>query len=309
MVPDDIRASISCQLVSSSFSARVTRSRNPRFASNCSSGSVSLTPVPFLSARRILCAIGEAVARLDAGPADACSAPTCVLPHFFIDPVFIPASPNPHLGGCILLETRVGLLRRCARKSRLISSWFGLGPFAQAVVVRALRMLKSAKSVCSAVSSGTAVLGPGTTFADRVAGARLRLGLTKRGLASKAGLAPRTVARIEAGDPVSSESKLALEHALGLLPPTADDGDDAGRDMSDVAIGRRLRDLRRARGSIPLSDLAFILGNVSEASLSRMERGLCRPRRGWSDLLTDDYARILGFACAKDLGDEIGVET
>ena len=116
-----------------------------------------------------------------------------------------------------------------------------------------------------------------------------------------------TVAK--AGAPVSSESKLALEHALGLLLPTAEGGDDAGRDTSDVAIGRRLRDLRRARGSLPLSHLAFILGNVSEASLSRIERGLCRPRRGWADLLTDDYARTLGFASAKDLGDEIGVET
>jgi transcriptional regulator with XRE-family HTH domain len=170
-------------------------------------------------------------------------------------------------------------------------------------------MLKSAKSVCSAVSSGTAVVNPGATFADRVVKARSRLGLTKSELASKAGLVPRTVSRIEAGDTVSSESRLALEHALGLLPPTAEDGDDAGRDMSDVAIGRRLRDLRRARGSLPLSNLAFILGNVSEASLSRIERGLCRPRRGWPDLLTDDYARTLGFACAKDLGDEIGVET
>jgi transcriptional regulator with XRE-family HTH domain len=150
---------------------------------------------------------------------------------------------------------------------------------------------------------------PSATFADRVVEARSRLGLTKSALASKAGLAARTVSRVEGGDRVSSESKFALEHALGLLPPTVEVGDDAGLDMSDVSIGRRLRDLRRARGSLPLSNLAFILGNISEASLSRIERGLCRPRRGWLDLLTDDYARTLGFACAKNLGDEIGVET
>jgi hypothetical protein len=112
---------------------------------------------------------------------------------------------------------------------------------------------------------------------------------------------------------MSLESKLALEHALGLLPPTAED-DDAGRDMSDVAIGRRLRDLRRARASLPLSNLscvreplplsrlAFILGIVTEASLSRNKRDLCRPRGGWPDLLTDDYVRALRLACAKDLG-------
>lgn len=182
-------------------------------------------------------------------------------------------------------------------------------------------MLKLQKSLCSAVSSDTAVVDSGTTFADRVAEARSRLGLTKSELASKAGLVPRTLTRIEAGAPVSSESKLALEHALGLLPPTAEGVDDAGRDMSDVAIGRRLRDLRRARGSLhltqlghareplPLSHLACVLGNVTEASLSRIERGLCRPRVGWSDFITDDYALALGFACAKDLGDEIGVET
>ncbi|MDQ0838855.1 helix-turn-helix domain-containing protein [Sphingomonas faeni] len=182
-------------------------------------------------------------------------------------------------------------------------------------------MLKAEKRVFSAVSSGTAVVDSGTTFADRVAKARSRLGLTKRELASKAGLAPRTVTRIEAGAPVSSESKLALEHALGLLPPTGEVGGDADRDMSDVAIGRRLRDLRRARGSLPLtylghareplplSHLACMLGNLTEASLSRIERGVCRPRQGWSDFLTDDYAKTLGFACAKDLGDEIGVET
>jgi transcriptional regulator with XRE-family HTH domain len=168
-------------------------------------------------------------------------------------------------------------------------------------------MLKSAKSVCSAVSSGTAVVNPGATFADRVAEARSRLGLAKSELALKAGLAPRTVSRIEAGDLASSESRLALEHALGLLPPTAEDGDDAGR-KSDVAIGRRLRDLRHAR-DVSLSDLAYILGNVSEASLSRVERGRCRPRGGWIELLSDDYALTLGFACAKHLGDEIGVET
>ncbi|WP_353467652.1 helix-turn-helix domain-containing protein [Sphingomonas faeni] len=170
-------------------------------------------------------------------------------------------------------------------------------------------MLRSAKSVCSAPYRGTAVVDSVATFADRVAEARSRLGLTKRGLASKAGLAPRTVSRIEAGAPVSSETQLALEIALGLLPPSAEDDNDGGRDTGNVAIGRRLRDLRRARGSLPLSHLAFILGNVSEASLSRIERGLCRPRRGWADLLTDDYARTLGFASAKDLGDEIGVET
>ncbi len=182
-------------------------------------------------------------------------------------------------------------------------------------------MLKAEKSVCSAVSSGTAVVDSGTNFADRVAEARSRLGLTKSELASKAGLAPRTVTRVEAGSPLSSESKLALEHALGLLPPTAEGSDDAGRDMSDVAIGRRLRDLRRARGSLPLTHLghareplslarlAWMLGNVTEATLSRIERGLCRPRGGWPDFITDDYALALGFACAKDLGDEIGVET
>jgi transcriptional regulator with XRE-family HTH domain len=169
-------------------------------------------------------------------------------------------------------------------------------------------MLKSAKSSCSAVLSGTAVVGPGATFADRVAEARSRLGLTKSELASKAGLAARTVSRIEAGDPVSSESRLALERALGLLPSIAEDGDDQGRDMSDVAIGRRLRDLRRAR-NLSLSDLVYILGNGSEASLSRVERGHCRPRGGWIELLSDDYALTLGFTCAKELGDEIGVET
>lgn len=182
-------------------------------------------------------------------------------------------------------------------------------------------MLKAETSVCSAVSSDTVVVDSGTNFADRVAAARSRLGLTKSELATKAGLAPRTVTRIEAGAPMSSESKLALEHALGLLPPTAEGGDDAGRDMSDVAIGRRLRDLRRARGSLPLSHLgyareplrlarlAWMLGNVTEATLSRIERGLYRPRGGWPDFITDDYALALGFACAKDLGDEIGVET
>ncbi len=170
-------------------------------------------------------------------------------------------------------------------------------------------MLRAEKRVRSAVSGGTAVVDSGITFADRVAKGRSRLGLTKRELASRAGLAPRTVTRIEAGAPVSSESKLALQHALGLLPPTAEGGDDADRDMSDVAIGRRLRDLRRARGPLRLALLAWMLGNVTEATLSRIERGLCRPRVGWSDFITDDYALALGFACAKDLGDEIGVET
>jgi hypothetical protein len=33
------------------------------------------------------------------------------------------------------------------------------------------------------------------------------------------------------------------------------------------------------------------------------------PLREWPDLLTDDYARSVGFACAKELGDAIGVET
>jgi transcriptional regulator with XRE-family HTH domain len=182
-------------------------------------------------------------------------------------------------------------------------------------------MLEAEKSVCSAVSSGTAGVDSGTNFADRVVEARSRLGLTKSELASRAGLVLRTVTRIEAGAPVSSESKLMLEHALGLLPPTAEGGDDAGRDTSDVAIGRRLRDLRLARGSprlshlgqarepLRLARLAWMLGNVTDATLSRIERGLCRPRVGWPDFITDDYALALGFACAKDLGDEIGVET
>jgi hypothetical protein len=59
-------------------------------------------------------------------------------------------------------------------------------------------MLKTGKSVCPAVSSGTAVVGPSATFADRVAEARSRLGLAKSELALKAGLAPRTVSRIAA---------------------------------------------------------------------------------------------------------------
>jgi transcriptional regulator with XRE-family HTH domain len=133
-------------------------------------------------------------------------------------------------------------------------------------------MLKFAKSVCSAVSSGTAVVNPGATFADRVAKARSRLGLTKSELASKAGLVPRTVSRIEAGDNVSSESRLALEHALGLLPPTAEGSDDAGRDMSDVAIGRRLRDLRRA-GDRYLCPLWPSFSGTSARPRSRVSNG------------------------------------
>jgi transcriptional regulator with XRE-family HTH domain len=168
-------------------------------------------------------------------------------------------------------------------------------------------MLKLAKGVVPAVSTGTAVLDLGATFAERVGEARSQLGLTKSGLALKAGLAPRTVSRIEAGATVASESKLALENALGLLPAAAQDRGDAGRDMRDVAVGRRLRDLRRAR-EISLSDLAYTL-NVSEASLSRAERGRCRPRGGWVELITDDYALALGFKCAEDLGNEIGVKT
>ena len=95
-------------------------------------------------------------------------------------------------------------------------------------------MLKPARRSCSAVSSSTAVGDPSATFADLVAEARSRLGLTKSELASKAGLAARTVSRVEAGDPVSSESRFALERALGLSPPIAEGGDDAGRDMSEI---------------------------------------------------------------------------
>jgi hypothetical protein len=93
--PDDEPASISCQFISSAFSARVTRSRAPRRASNCSSRNVRVAPVPFYSACRYLCAIVEAVAWLDAGPTDACGVPTSGLPVSFSGRVFIPAPSAP----------------------------------------------------------------------------------------------------------------------------------------------------------------------------------------------------------------------
>ena len=104
VVPGDVRASTPCQFVSSSFSARVTRSRAPRCASNCNSASVRFAPVPFLSARRYLCAIVDAVAWPDAEPTDACSAPTSMISNSFDDPAFIPAPSNPRLGGYLLLR-------------------------------------------------------------------------------------------------------------------------------------------------------------------------------------------------------------
>lgn len=124
--PDDEPASISCPFMSSAFSARVTRSRAPRRASNCSSRNVRVAPVPFFSARRYLCAIVEAVAWLNTGPTDACGVPTSGLPDPFSGRVFIPAPFAPwQVHPSTLHESEVYVLCRGARARASAS---GLSP-------------------------------------------------------------------------------------------------------------------------------------------------------------------------------------
>lgn len=150
---------------------------------------------------------------------------------------------------------------------------------------------------------------PHVEIGVRLTEARRRRGWTKAALAAASGLDVRTIGRIEGGAPASSESRRLLGLALGTASLPASGWPDGDPPSADRVVGLRLRELRRARDRLPLALLSSVLGNVSEATLSRVERGLCRPRGGWADLLTDDYAKALGFNDSRGLCEAVGVES
>ena len=111
---------------------------------------------------------------------------------------------------------------------------------------------------------------------------RIATGLSRVALARAAGVAPRTLARIERGEqrPVPATLR-ALARALGRdvgdLAPGWDRDEEERVTSGAVAPGLGLRALRR-RAGLSLAAAATAAG-VSPSTLSRFERGLHAPRR------------------------------
>lgn len=111
----------------------------------------------------------------------------------------------------------------------------------------------------------------------RVVSARVDAGLTRIALSSAAGVAPRTLARIERGAQRPTPATLrALAAALGVtlddLAPNWGRDEDERLTSGAVAPGVAIRVLRRRCG-LTQADLAAAAG-VSVATVSRFERAM-----------------------------------
>jgi hypothetical protein len=122
---------------------------------------------------------------------------------------------------------------------------------------------------------------------------RLLLGRSQADVAADAGVALRTVQRLERGDPMSADTILRVERVLlfqrGTLVP-------AWRMKGAIlsgAVGPRMREQRRARG-LTLTQAAE-WSRCSAATLSRLERGLLGEVGHWDERITSDLIGILGF--------------
>lgn len=110
-----------------------------------------------------------------------------------------------------------------------------------------------------------------------VQAARRLRGLTQKELAVAAGIARKTIGRIEAAEGASPQTRRALEHALDLDPGRL--GRTGGEEVQDprlLAFGAAVRVIRKYAG-LSLKEAAADLG-VSISELSRLERGLSAPR-------------------------------
>ncbi len=150
---------------------------------------------------------------------------------------------------------------------------------------------------------------------DRVTAARLDLGLSRRALAELAGVAARTLARIERGDQqpwpgTVRRLAVALQVTFETLAPEWAD-DEYNRPRSGAThLGVGFRYIRLARG-MPLAKVAQIAG-TSISTLSRFERGLHATRAARSPnagqsgsaaspIMARAMADAFGFATAADL--------
>lgn len=115
----------------------------------------------------------------------------------------------------------------------------------------------------------------------KLAEARVSVGRSRRDVAEKVGIAPRTLARIERGQQIPQWPTLKrLCDALGqsdfaLAPRWSNDADYVPT-SPEVAPGVGLRAVRKARG-MTMAGLSAASG-VSIATLSRYERGLVNSR-------------------------------
>jgi transcriptional regulator with XRE-family HTH domain len=123
-----------------------------------------------------------------------------------------------------------------------------------------------------------------------VAKERVRRRWSQARLASRSTLSRASIYRLENGArPSRADTLFRVAHALDMdireLVPDWPEWDPIGAD----GHGQALRDSRRTR-DVTLADLAVALG-VSEATLSRHERGICSSprllRRSLSDLIVE----------------------
>lgn len=140
---------------------------------------------------------------------------------------------------------------------------------------------------------------------ERVRTERGRLGWSQDRLARKVGATPWTIMRIERGDHLPTSRLVhALQVALDL--PSLVKGWVEVASPDGATYGARVRRARRAAGG-RLTEVAGAAG-VSAATLSRFERGLCRPTTIVAEEGSAEegvhavrLARALGFAGLMEL--------